>query len=304
MKRLFDSTVGGGKNARSVLALDSFRALNPHATTSELHKMAECGSLLEMVQSFYIIIDDVMDEAETRRGKPCWYKYPNIGFGAINDALLLDAYVEEIIRELYAGHPQVDRLCSSYQKSKRVTLLGQLLDTTFARDVDSFSWNRYKQLVQMKTSHYSFFHPIEMAMLVSDRLDCHQELQHLAYQIGFLFQSQDDHLDVFGDPEVTGKIGTDIQDGKCTWISVRAAQKLREKQALEEFKEHYGKCDPDSVARIKKLLLELKIQEEFSNFEKRCSEKVKRDLDQLPSRLSAMQPVLLSTLNGLINRKH
>ncbi|VDO29319.1 unnamed protein product [Heligmosomoides polygyrus] len=115
-------------------------------------------------------------------------------------------------------------------------MLGQLLDTTFARDVDSFSWNRYKQLVQMKTSHYSFFHPIEMAMLVSDRLDCHQELQHLAYQIGFLFQSQDDHLDVFGDPEVTGKIGTDIQDGKCTWISVRAAQKLREKQALEEFK--------------------------------------------------------------------
>ncbi|KAE9411770.1 hypothetical protein Angca_005497, partial [Angiostrongylus cantonensis] len=50
------------------------------------------------------------------------------------------------------------------------------------------------------------------------------------------FAFQDDHLDVFGNPQLTGKTGTDIQDGKCTWISVRAVQKLRDKPELDEFK--------------------------------------------------------------------
>ncbi|KAK6038122.1 hypothetical protein COOONC_24373 [Cooperia oncophora] len=80
----------------------------------------------------------------------------------------------------------------------------------------------------MKTSHYSFYHPIEMSMLVSDRLDNHQVVRRLAYQIGFLFQSQDDLLDVYGDPNVTGKVGTDIQDGKCTWCASERPQKSRE----------------------------------------------------------------------------
>ncbi|KIH48281.1 hypothetical protein ANCDUO_21651, partial [Ancylostoma duodenale] len=73
-KGIFDGTVTGGKNLRALLALESFQALNPEAETAEVHRMAECASLLEMIQSFYLIVDDIMDGAETRRGKPCWYK--------------------------------------------------------------------------------------------------------------------------------------------------------------------------------------------------------------------------------------
>ncbi|KIH49191.1 hypothetical protein ANCDUO_20735 [Ancylostoma duodenale] len=115
---------------------------------------------------------------------------PGVGLGAVNDALLLDVFVEDIIRGLYPGHPQVDRLCDAYRKSKRITLLGQLLDTASVGDVNAFTWDRYEQLVAFKTSHYSYFHPMEMAMLVSDRLDNHPILRQLAYRIGFLFQSQ------------------------------------------------------------------------------------------------------------------
>lgn len=58
--------------------------------------------------------------------------------------------------------------------------------------------------------------------------------------MGHFFQVHDDFIDCFGDPATTGKIGTDIENNKCSWLAVVCMQRANNEQK-EIMKECYGK---------------------------------------------------------------
>lgn len=62
----------------------------------------------------------------------------------------------------------------------------------------------------------------------------------ISLEIGRMFQVQDDYLDCFGNPQTTGKIGTDIEENKCTWFAVNCLQRANYEQKQELVK-CYGK---------------------------------------------------------------
>lgn len=58
----------------------------------------------------------------------------------------------------------------------------------------------------------------------------YRQAQTILLEMGHFYQVQDDYLDCYGDPESTGKIGTDIEAGKCSWLIVVALQRATQKQ--------------------------------------------------------------------------
>ncbi|KAJ5414264.1 hypothetical protein N7509_000891 [Penicillium cosmopolitanum] len=87
-------------------------------------------------------------------------------------------------------------------------------------------------IVENKTSNYTNYVPIALPILYlgiasPKRL---REVYKAAMTLGLIFQARDDFLDVYGDPRITGKIGTDIQENKCSWLPVTPLEYSNDEQ--------------------------------------------------------------------------
>ena len=111
------------------------------------------------------------------------------------------------------------------------TELGQLIDLLTAPensvDLSKFSLDKHRFIVTYKTAFYSFYLPVALAMFMAGTADPKDlaQARDVLIPLGEYFQIQDDFLDCYGDPEVIGKIGTDIRDNKCSWLINKALAK-------------------------------------------------------------------------------
>jgi len=98
--------------------------------------------------------------------------------------------------------------------------------------------------------------------------------------MGEYFQVQDDYLDNFADPETLGKIGTDIQDNKCSWL-VNQALKLSNKEQRAVLEDNYGRKNKDNEAKVKALYDELKLDQVYHAYEDEKVGDIRRMIDNI-----------------------
>ncbi|KAF1549375.1 Farnesyl pyrophosphate synthase, partial [Eudyptes schlegeli] len=217
-----------------------------------------------------------------------------IGLDAINDAFLLESSVYRLLKKYCGERPYYLHLLELFLQTAYQTELGQMLDLITAPvsqvDLNRFSEQRYKAIVKYKTAYYSFYLPVAAAMYMTgiDSKEEHDSAKAILLEMGEFFQIQDDYLDCFGDPELMGKVGTDIQDNKCSWLVVECLRRVTpdQRRILEE---NYGCKEPEKVAKVKELYETLGMRAAFQEYEEssyqRLQELIKKHTSHLPKEI-------------------
>ncbi|KAJ6225193.1 hypothetical protein RDWZM_003738 [Blomia tropicalis] len=210
---------------------------------------------------------------------------------ACNDATLVESSIFYLMDRHLREHPCYPQLVQLMHEGFRITGHGQCLDILTEKkaklseigcNLSVYEMDRYRTIVKYKTSFYTFVMPTRMAMYLANRIDEreHQQVESIMTKIGELFQVQDDYIDCYGDPQVIGKIGTDIRDGKCSWLVVNALLNCNELQR-SIIQMNYGQDNEKQESIIKNLYRELDMTESFQQYETRMIESIIDEINQL-----------------------
>lgn len=273
----------------------------------QFFQAATLGWLIELLQAYFLVSDDIMDASHTRRGQPCWYRQPGVGMIAINDSFMLESAIYILLRKHFRNHKDYIDMMELFQDVTFQTELGQSCDLLTAPedkvDLNNFSMEKYVFIVRYKTAFYSFYLPVAIALHFCE-LATPQNLQQskdILIAMGEYFQVQDDYLDAYADPKVLGKIGTDIQDNKCSWLVNQALQRASPEQRTV-LEENYGRKDKAKEARVKELYAELKLDEVYRQYEEKIVGEIRDNIAKVDENEGLKKQVFEEFLKKIYKR--
>lgn len=301
----------GGKLNRGLLVVDTYCILSKRSIDSlsdtEYKKVAVLGWSVELLQAYFLVADDMMDQSKTRRGQPCWYLKENVGNIAINDSFMLEAAIYVLLKRYFRQDPYYVDLLDLFHEVTFQTELGQLLDLVTADenvvDLSKFSLEKHSFIVIFKTAYYSFYLPVALAMYMSgvcNEQDLSQ-VRDILIPLGEYFQIQDDYLDCFGTPEQIGKIGTDIKDNKCSWV-VNTALNIATPEQRATLDAHYGGKTDQDEQKCKQLFSSMGIQKIYEEYEESIVARLRQQIDLIDESRGLKKQVLLEFLAKVYKR--
>lgn len=204
----------GGKRLRPVLTLMSYNLYR-----DDIEKALKSAVGIEIFHNYTLLHDDVMDDAELRRGRPTVHKKWNSNVAILSgDAAAITAYKyietceDRYLRQVIDGFNQVAMdVCK-----------GQQYDMEFETRND-VTEEEYLHMIYLKTSVLIAGSLRHGALIAGAPEHEYKALYDFGGFLGLAFQLQDDYLDVYGDVAEFGKkIGGDITENKKTYLLIKA----------------------------------------------------------------------------------
>ncbi|XP_021766727.1 farnesyl pyrophosphate synthase 1-like isoform X2 [Chenopodium quinoa] len=307
LHQMLDYNVPGGKLNRGMSLIKTYELLNDGKQIPEdgRFRASVLGWCIQWLVGCVLVLDDILDNSHTRRGRPCWFRLPKVGMIAVNDGILLWNHINRILRTYFRDQPYYADLLDLFSEVEFQTTCGEMIDLLITlegeKDLSKFTPAFQRRVSKYKTAYGTFYLPFACALLMlGEKLDDYNDVKDILLEMGIYFQVQDDYLDCFGDPEMIGKIGSDIEEFKCSWLVVKALEVCNEEQK-KLLCENYGKADPVNVDAVKSLYKDINLQDIFSEYEIDIYEKLMASIEALPSK--SVQAVLKSYLGKIFKRQ-
>lgn len=206
---------GGGKRLRPVLCLATYAALS-HRDPQEAVDQALA---VELFHNFTLLHDDVMDNADLRRGRPTVHRKWSVPVAILSGDAMLTMASQQLAK---GAGDLLEPLNECFNTTAMEVYQGQQLDMEF-ESRDNVTVDEYNFMIGLKTS-VLLGCACRLGAIMARASEAEAKAMYdYGYALGMAFQLRDDWLDTFGDAALFGKeIGGDIVNRKKTWLLITA----------------------------------------------------------------------------------
>ena len=267
---------GGGKRIRPVLLMFSCEAVGGNYKDA-----IDAAVSVEMLHNFTLIHDDIMDNADKRRGKETIHKKWNRDVAILSGDALLGLAYNTLLKTKSVN---IQQIAQAFTEGIIEVCEGQGFDKEFEVK-GNVSLEEYLMMINKKTSQLLVSCAKMGALIGNADKNSIKNLINYAEHIGLAFQIQDDLLDITADEKKFGKkIGGDLREGKKTYLLLKALEVVnvrKDKTILESIINSKGLQNNEEILKVKEIYEKYGIVDSAMNEIEKYTSKANEYLNEL-----------------------
>lgn len=286
--------LAGGKRIRPIILLLSCESLG-----GDYKDAINAALAVEIFHNFTLVHDDIMDNADLRRGLLTIHKRWGINTAILSgDAMFAIAY--KFLSSTKSA--RIDEIFNSFTQAAIEVCEGQALDLELETSFD-VSIDDYIKMISKKTASLIKNSARIGALIANGSNEQILALENYGFNLGLAFQFMDDLLDVVASSDEFGKsIGGDIVNGKRTFLLLTAMGKVKgkDKEIIEKVFVKKN-LDPSIVHEVKEIYIRYGIVDEAQEMVRFYTNLAINSLEPIPE--SEPRSMLIWLANKLCERK-
>ncbi|MCS7104809.1 MAG: polyprenyl synthetase family protein [Thermofilaceae archaeon] len=278
----------GGKRLRPALTL-----VASIATGGSIEDALPAAASVELAHNYSLILDDIIDHSELRRGRPTlWKRY------GLATAILVAVHYRESIAQAIEETKKPREFSEIMARTLKLLVEGERLDVLFeqaGRQDEPYvvekrrrvvTLNDYLDMVYKKTGALIETSCIFGGLSAEAEPSWIKALEEYGRNIGIAFQVGDDIIDIFGREEATGKkVGKDIEEHKLGNIVILLTADELASREWRELAEILAKdvVPPRDLERALQIISSTRSRERAEELRKRYANAAISALQRLPA---------------------
>jgi len=262
----------GGKRLRPLIAM-----LACSAAGGDPDDAVQYGAALELLHTFTLVHDDIMDDDDMRRGQRSVHReYDEATAILAGDTLFAMAF--EIATAAHLPADVERQLAHNIAVMAREICEGQQLDMGFEQR-DTVSQDMFLTMIEKKTAKLFEHAALGGAVIGNGTREEQEALRRYGHALGMAFQIWDDCLDVIG-ADIGKPVGSDIREGKKTLMYIHA----REHADGDAWLQHYGnhRASQENIENIVETFQACGAVDHATDTARRYADEAARCLEILP----------------------